>query len=140
MLSRYYNKALEIEPDNIFAHNALGDAFYGLGENDKAIAAYRKGIEIEPNDAAAHFNLGELYYDLGQSAEAEKECLEAVRLDPEFTLSYLTLGSLYMDQEHVADAIKYLDLYLKREKSPQAADMVAEVKAVIEGLKEEMRK
>jgi tetratricopeptide (TPR) repeat protein len=118
----------------------LGDALYGLGDRDKAIAAYRKGIEIEPHDAAAHFNLGELYYDLGEHDEAEKECMEAIRLDPTFTLSYLTLGSLHMDREHVADAIKYLELYLKMEKSPQAAEMVAEVKAVVEGLKEERKK
>jgi tetratricopeptide (TPR) repeat protein len=118
----------------------MGDALYGLGERDKAIAAYRKGIEIEPHDAAAHFNLGELYYDLGEFDEAEKECLEAVRLDPTFTLSYLTLGSLYMDREHVAEAIKSLEMYLKMEKSPQAAEMVAEVKAVVEGLKEEAGK
>ena len=59
---------------------------------------------------------------------------------PTFTLSYLTLGSIYMDREHIADATKYLELYLKIEKSPQAAEMVAEVKAVVEGLKEEMKK
>ena len=60
-----------------------------------------------------------------------------MRIDPTFTLSYLTLGSLCMDQERVADARKYLQLYLKHETSPQAAEMVAEVKAVLEGLKEE---
>ena len=45
-----------------------------------------------------------------------------------------------MDQEHVANAIKYLEQYLKMEKSPKAAEMVAEVKAVVEGLKEEAGK
>ena len=72
--------------------------------------------------------------------KAERYLLEAVRLDPNFTLAYLTLGSLCMDEERVSDAIKYLQLYLQMEKSPQAAEMVAEVKAVVEGLREELKK
>ena len=55
-------------------------------------------------------------------------------------VSGLTLGSLYMDQEHVIDAIRSLELYLKMEKSPQAAETVAEVKAVVESLKAEIKK
>ena len=42
--------------------------------------------------------------------------------------------------DSVADAIKYLERYLKMEKSPQAAEMVTEVRAVVEGLKEEAGK
>jgi hypothetical protein len=45
-----------------------------------------------------------------------------------------------MDQEHVSDAIRSLELYLKMEKSPQAAETVAEVKAVVESLKAELKK
>jgi len=133
-----YNSALELDPENVFAYNALGDAWYGLGNREKAIEAFNKGIAVDPHDAAAHFNLGELYYDLGEHEDAERECLESIRLDPEFTLAYLTLGSLHMDREHLSEAVKYLKLYLRYEKSPQAQEMIDEVKAVIEGLKEEL--
>jgi len=135
-----YQAALELDPDNVFAYNALGDCWYGLGNRDKAIEAFNKGIAVDPHDAAAHFNLGELFYDLGEHDDAERECLEAIRLDPGFTLAYLTLGSLHMDREHLSEAMKYLQLYLKYEKSPQAQEMIDEVKAVIEGLKEELSK
>jgi hypothetical protein len=53
-------------------------------------------------------------------------------------MAYLTLGGLCMDQERMSDALKYYRMYLKYEVSPQAADMVAEVKAVVEGLQEEL--
>jgi len=43
-----------------------------------------------------------------------------------------------MDQEEMKEAIKYYQLYLKYETSAQAAEMRAEVKAVLEGLKEEL--
>ena len=120
-------------------YHTHSDAYYGLNEREKAIDAYRKGIDIDPSDAAAHFNLGELYYDLEELENAEKECMEAIRLDPSFTLGYLTMGNLCLDQERIADAINYFEIYLKKEKSPRAAEMVAEVKAVLEGLREEMK-
>ena len=53
-------------------------------------------------------------------------------------MSYLTLGSICMDQDRMEEALKYYQLYLKHERSTQAADMLAEVKAVVEGLKEEL--
>ena len=127
------------DPNNVFALNALGDLYYGLGDNEKAIAAYQKGIEIDPSDATARFNLGELYYDMDDLESAERETLQAIRLDPNFTMSYLTLGNICIDQERVAEAIEHFENYLKREHSPQAREMIAEVKAVVEGLKEEMR-
>ena len=136
---RAFRQALELEPENVFALNALGDALYGQGDVEGAIAAFTKGVEIDPEDPAAHFNLGELYYDLEELEEAEDACLEAVKRDPGFSMAYLTLGGICMDQDRTADAIAYFENYLKYEKSVQAVDMIAEVKAVVEGLKEEMK-
>ncbi|MEI7816106.1 MAG: tetratricopeptide repeat protein, partial [Desulfuromonadales bacterium] len=101
--------------------------------------SFTKSVENDPEDPAAHFNLGELYYDLEELEEAEDACLEAVRLDPAFSMAYLTLGGLCMDQDRTTDAILHFENYLKYEKSAQAADMITEVKAVIEGLKEELK-
>jgi uncharacterized protein HemY len=53
-------------------------------------------------------------------------------------MAYLTLGSICMDQERLQDAVRYFEQYLRYEKSPQAAEMIAEVQAVIEGLKAEL--
>jgi hypothetical protein len=54
-------------------------------------------------------------------------------------MSYLTLGNICIDQDRTAEAIGYFEKYLKSERSPQAREMIAEVKAVVEGLKEELR-
>lgn len=117
----------------------MGDALYGQGDVDGAIDAFTRGVEIDPKDPAAHFNLGELYYDLEELEEAEDECLEAVRCDPAYSMAYLTLGGICMDQDRTSDAIAHFESYLKFETSAQAADMIAEVKAVVEGLKEELK-
>jgi hypothetical protein len=54
-------------------------------------------------------------------------------------MAYLTLGGICMDQDRTQEAIAFFEQYLKHETSPQASEMVAEVKAVIEGLKEELK-
>ena len=71
--------------------------------------------------------------------EAEEECREAVRLDPTYGMAYLTLGGICMDQDRTQDAVTCFEQYLRFETSPQASEMIAEVKAVIEGLKEELK-
>jgi len=45
-----------------------------------------------------------------------------------------------MDQERIEEALGYYQQYLKHERSSLATEMLAEVKAVVEGLKEELGK
>jgi len=54
-------------------------------------------------------------------------------------MAYLTLGGICIDQDRTADAIGFFEKYLKYETSPQATEMINEVKAVIEGLREELK-
>ena len=46
-----YTKAIEIEPDNVFAYRLRGDSKCKLGDYQGAIDDYTKAIEIEPNKA-----------------------------------------------------------------------------------------
>ena len=62
-----------------------------------------------------------------------------MRLDPTYGMAYLTLGGICMDQDRTQDAVTCFEQYLRFETSPQASEMIAEVKAVIEGLKEELK-
>jgi tetratricopeptide (TPR) repeat protein len=47
----YFDKALEIDPDNTAALNNKGLALAKLGEYDESIAYFDKALEIDPNDA-----------------------------------------------------------------------------------------
>ncbi len=48
---RYFDKALEIDPDNTAALNNKGLALAKLGRDDESIAYFDKALEIDPNDA-----------------------------------------------------------------------------------------
>ncbi len=66
----YYNDAIRlskkiiaIDKDNIQAWTALGFAYMGASEEDKAIAAFGKVLQLAPQDkAAASFELGQAYF------------------------------------------------------------------------------
>ena len=70
------NRALDIDPNNIYALNQLGYIFRTQGAFSKAEASYQKAININSNYANAHLNIGILYdlylYDLNNAVEHYK--------------------------------------------------------------------
>ncbi len=55
-----FEKALEVNERNPYAHNNLGVALREQGEFDKARKHYRSALELDPKYARAHFNLAVL--------------------------------------------------------------------------------
>ena len=54
----YYNKALDIEPDNSQLWFNLGVLYFQrLKDNDKAIDAFKRAVELQPEDKDAFVNL-----------------------------------------------------------------------------------
>ena len=51
-------QALAAQPNLAEGHFRLGDALFGQGKFDEAVAAYRQAIGIKPDYAEAHSNLG----------------------------------------------------------------------------------
>ena len=46
---KYFDKALEIDPENVAAWNNKCVAFYRLGKNEEALKCIDKALEIDPN-------------------------------------------------------------------------------------------
>jgi len=71
-----FNRALKINPDNIYTLNQLGFLYRKQGEFSKAKASYEKAIDINSDYAYAHLNLGILYdlylYDLESAIKQYK--------------------------------------------------------------------
>lgn len=70
------NRALQINPKNIYALNQLGFLYRRQGHFSKAKESYKKAIDINSDYANAHLNLGILYdlylYDLEKAIEQYK--------------------------------------------------------------------
>ena len=60
----------------------MGQAEYGRGHLDEAIAAYRRAIEINPKHYGAWHNLGIVYRDKGMKEKAVEALEKAVTINP----------------------------------------------------------
>lgn len=78
----YYQKSLDIEPENVTALNGMG---YVLACEDKdltkALSYCKKAVDSSPNSAACLDSLGWVYYKLGLFKDAKKYLEMAESLD-----------------------------------------------------------
>jgi tetratricopeptide (TPR) repeat protein len=78
-----YAKALELNPNIIQAHSALGYIYALQGKLQEALEENLKVLELAPNDYATHKNLAMIYQQLGRIEEAIAEAETALELAPE---------------------------------------------------------
>jgi predicted O-linked N-acetylglucosamine transferase (SPINDLY family) len=88
-----YRLALEIEPNNVRAHNNLGQALMRLGQRAEAIDHYERAIEIDPGYAAAHNNLGIALYELQRDEDAVACYRRAAQLNPRMAEAHHNCGN-----------------------------------------------
>jgi len=81
----YYNKALELEPDNVITHGRLGLALAGVNRLDEAIDQFQIVLRASPDDVEMHCNVGILLARQGKTGEAIKAYRRALQIDPDYT-------------------------------------------------------
>ena len=81
---RYYDKALEVEPDHSGALCGKGNALRTIGDQEGAIAAYRCSIEARPLYAEAYWSLANLktFRFEEHEVQAMLELLDDERVEP----------------------------------------------------------
>ncbi|GAB4535390.1 MAG: hypothetical protein Fur0018_25680 [Anaerolineales bacterium] len=105
-------KALEIDPENVFAWNGLGNVYRDLGRHEEAIAAYQKAIELygrvgdSPHAAYPWNGLGIVYSDLGRHDDAIAAYQQAIALDPKYAYPWHGLGNVYYTLGRHEEAIE----------------------------------
>ncbi len=78
-----YRKAIELNPQNPYAFNGLGNTLASQENRlDEAIAAYRKAIQIDPKFGFAYTGLGNILYAQNKIPEAIAYYRKAIELDP----------------------------------------------------------
>jgi len=81
--AKYYERLVELHPDNYDHWLNLGVARHRLGRLDSAIEAYQKALQIRPEGTAAYVNLGLLYQETGQTVQASAALEQARRIAPD---------------------------------------------------------
>jgi len=87
-----YERAVELDPDNVPALNEQGHLLATMGDHARAAEAFREATNHDPKSATAWYNLGTSLNALKSPQEARDALLRAVEADPEFYQALNTLG------------------------------------------------
>ena len=91
-----YEKVLEEDPDNQFAHYNLGLLDQQAGRLQQAEERYRAALRTDPNFTSALFNLA-IIRTSSDPEEAEHLYRSVIRIEPDNASAHLNLGFLLID-------------------------------------------
>lgn len=77
-----FNKAIELNPKNVYAYINRGVVYYGLGKYTDAISDYNKAIELNPKCAEAYLNRSLANAKLGKKEDSKRDLRKAQQLNP----------------------------------------------------------
>lgn len=101
---RSYRRGLEIAPDNVELHNALGWTLFQDGRTPEAVAEYRRALALNPGHAKAHNNLALALVELGEIAEAADHFRQSLAVEPKAEI-YSDLGFVLAQQGDMEAAV-----------------------------------
>jgi tetratricopeptide (TPR) repeat protein len=100
----HYIRALEIDPDDVEAHQQYSELLAGMGRKKEALRSARRAVALDPTSAIRLTELGFMLYMNGRNAEAVPRFELAILLDPELAPLYSSLSEVRLALGDVAEA------------------------------------
>jgi len=107
---KYYERAIQIDPDNKLAWINKANALVRLNRTGEATGAYQEALKItnkslmaDPEDSDLWAEKGLLLHNMGNSEEAVKAFANATRIDPGDEPSWKMMGVLLASELHRYD-------------------------------------
>ncbi|MBN1905274.1 MAG: TonB family protein [Deltaproteobacteria bacterium] len=130
----YFNKAINLEPNNSMYYCNRGEAYWLNGQNNEAMADFNRSIELDPNIANGYFYRGAVYM---KDEEVDKAIIEfnmAIQKNPDFAPAYLYRGIAFektgeinkavLDKKRAKELQPRVEAVLKRMISPEIDEPV----------------
>jgi Flp pilus assembly protein TadD len=92
----FYERAIERDPDNFFAHRAMAELLHRMKNLDSAAAHYQAALKLYPHDAVTLRGYGRLLLQQDKLAEAQDVLAQAVKADGSDSKA-LTLYAVTLD-------------------------------------------
>lgn len=107
--AEHLQKALQIYPDFLQAHNELGLRFIQLRDYQKALAEHELALSLDARNAHTHQDLSFALLALNRAGEAETEARLALELDSQAVIAQYLLGRALVAQQRVTqEAVEML--------------------------------
>ena len=122
----YFEKALKIDPEFVFAWDNLGVSYRNLDNYDKAIESYEKSLEIDPKGITPLQNIAVVYQYKKEYQKAIISYQKLAEIDSNNPEIYYGIGQIYAlylnDYEKGLDNMcKAYNMYIEQ-KSPYRTD------------------
>lgn len=105
--AQLYEKAVLLEPANLFSWFSYASVLQQLGRHLDALACYGEILKINNEHAATHNDMGVALIVLERYAEAT-ECLQqALRLKPDYAEAHLNLGNVCKFENRLEEALTH---------------------------------
>ena len=101
---RAFRRALEISPDNVFAHIPYAVLLANIGRPEEAIATARQAIDVDPLSVTAAANLGLVLYLARRYSDAIVALGKALELDSDYVSAHLYQALVHAATGEVAEA------------------------------------
>jgi len=108
-----FNKAIEINPKYVQAHEDRGTIYNSRKEFDRAIADFNTALSLDPHFSSAYVNRAISNFSKGDLDRAIADSTMAISLNPNFN-AFLNRGAFYHERGEpdraIADALKAMEI------------------------------
>jgi len=108
-----FQKAIEANPDNVYAYRAWSLALSEQGKLNEAESLLRKARQIAPEDRYVVWRLGQVLWLQEKPEEAERMYRDAISIDSVFSPPYLDLARLLLARGKTKQGRKVLEEVLR---------------------------
>ena len=109
----YFQKVVDLNPEDDRAYNNIGLAFNNMGKYEEAIRNYQKAIDLNPKNDGVFNNLGNALDEMGKYEEAIENYQKAVDLNPKNDTVFYNLGLAFLKVSEIDSAIEAFSAGLK---------------------------
>ena len=111
---KYYQKGIEIEPNNAMIYNNLGAVYKTKNKHTLAENYYNKSIQLDNKIPETQNNIGNLYIELNKYDDAINSFKKAININSEFYIAYYNLGILHKSLGNLKESKKYFEKTIEK--------------------------
>jgi len=112
----YFEKALKVIPDYIYAMVLLAEIQKNLGHYQRALSILESTVQADPQNPSTYFSLGECYRSLGNIEKALENFQKVFYLESDYPGILEALSNIYTDLGAPGEARQYLTQAIKDAK------------------------
>lgn len=105
----YYDKALELDEDDVFALNGKTAALNKLKRYEQSLEIIERGLELNSSDIMLHINKAEALFELKHYRDAIDECNITIDIYPYYANPYLIKMKIYSIYDRYDDVLEIIE-------------------------------